>query len=106
MQIIHLTDSNFEEEVINSPIPVVVDFWAQWCTPCHMIIPTLEELAKEYRGKVKFCKINVDENQAKATEYKVMSIPNLKFFKNGELMDELIGVVPKEMIREKIEAIL
>jgi len=106
MPIIHLTEFNFEEEVIKSSIPVMVDFWAPWCGPCRTIAPILEELSKEYESKVKIGKVNVDEAQEKASEYKVMSIPNLKFFKDGKLIDELIGVVPKEIIKKKLDALL
>jgi len=106
MAIIHLTESNFEEEVIKSSLPVLVDFWASWCMPCKMITPILEELEKEYVGKVKMGKVNVDECQQKASEYRVMSIPTLKFFKDGKLVDELIGVVPKKMIMQKLDALL
>lgn len=106
MSIIYLTDSNFEKEVIKSSLPVLIDFWAPWCMPCKMINPILEELEKEYGGKVKIGKVNVDECQEKASEYRVMSIPNLKFFKDGKLVDELIGVVPKKMITEKLDALL
>jgi thioredoxin 1 len=105
MAIVILTDANFNSEVLNSEIPVVVDFWAAWCPPCLMIAPIIEELAKEYEGKVKIAKLNVDENPAKATEYRVMSIPNLKFFKEGKVVDEIIGAVPKDQIKKKIENI-
>ncbi|MFH1563034.1 MAG: thioredoxin [Nitrospirota bacterium] len=103
---IELTDSNFEEEVIKSSIPVLVDFWAPWCGPCKMLIPTLDELTKEYEGRVKIGKVNVDENQTKAGEYNVMSIPNLKLFKDGKLIDEMVGVVPKKTIMKKLDEIL
>lgn len=106
MGILHLTDSNFDEEVIKSSLPVLIDFWAPWCAPCQMIAPVLEELTKEYDGKAKIAKVNVDENPMRATEYGVMSIPNLKFFKQGKVVDEVIGVAPKEMIKEKLDAIL
>jgi thioredoxin 1 len=101
-----VTDQNFEDEVLKSDIPVVVDFWAPWCGPCNMISPTTEKLSKEYDGEVKFCKINVDENHQTAVGYQVMSIPLLLFFKNGQLIDSSIGAVPESMIRPKVQALL
>ncbi|MDI6735044.1 MAG: thioredoxin [bacterium] len=101
-----ITDSNFEEEVTKSSIPVLVDFWAPWCGPCKMLAPTLDELSKEYEGRVKISKVNVDENQAKAGEYNVTSIPALKLFKNGKLIDEMVGIVPKKTIMKKLHKIL
>jgi thioredoxin 1 len=106
MAVIILDEDSFNTEVLKSEIPVVVDFWAEWCPPCRMIAPIIEELAREYEGKVKIAKLNVDENPAKATEYKVMSIPNLKFFKEGKVVDEIVGVVPKEQIKRKIENVI
>lgn len=103
---IELTDSNFEQEVIKSSVPVLVDFWAPWCGPCKMLAPILDELSKEYEGRVKIGKVNVDDNQAKAGEYNVMSIPNLKLFKDGKLIDEMVGVVPKKTIMKKLDEIL
>jgi thioredoxin 1 len=103
MAVIMLSDNNFNSEVLNSEVLVMVDFWAPWCPPCRIIAPILEELAEEYKGKVKIGKLNVDEHLQKATEYKIMSIPNLKFFKEGKVVDEIIGAVPKEEIKKKIE---
>lgn len=97
MEII-LTDANFEEEVLKSDIPVLVDFWATWCGPCMMLAPTVEEIAKEYEGKVKVGKVNVDEAVELAKKYGIMSIPTLIIFKNGEISDKVIGFVPKEQI--------
>jgi len=93
-----VTDGNFDEEVLQSDIPVLVDFWAEWCQPCHMIAPTIEELAKEYEGKVKVGKMDIDSNQNTPSKYQVMSIPSLLLFKNGELVERIVGVVPKEHI--------
>ncbi len=99
------TDDNFEQEVLKSDIPVLVDFYADWCGPCKMIGPVIEELAEEYEGVIKIGKINVDENQNYSTKYKVMTIPNLIFFKNGEKVDQVIGVVSKDQLVEKLEAL-
>lgn len=106
MPVIHITDNNFDQEVKNSDIPVLVDFWAEWCGPCRMIAPTIDAIACEYEGKIKVAKINVDENPTKTAEYKIMSIPNIKIFKKGKVMDEIIGVVPKEALIKHIEKVL
>lgn len=97
MEII-LTKANFEEEVLKSSLPVLVDFWATWCGPCMMLAPTVEEIAKEYAGKVKVGKVNVDEAVELAKKYGIMSIPTLIMFKNGKISDKVIGFVPKEQI--------
>jgi thioredoxin 1 len=101
-----ITDQNFGEEVLESDLPVVVDFWAPWCGPCHMIAPIVEKLSKEYDGKLKFCKLNVDEGRETAMNYQVMSIPLLLFFNGGQKVDESLGAVPESMIRPKVEALL
>ncbi|MGQ9464480.1 MAG: thioredoxin [bacterium] len=106
MSVIYLTDKNFDQEVKNSPVPVLVDFWAAWCGPCRMIAPTIDEIANEYQGRLKVAKINVDENPNKAVEYKIMSIPNMKIFKQGKVVDEIIGVVPKKELIKHIEKFL
>ncbi|MFZ5955519.1 MAG: thioredoxin [Nanoarchaeota archaeon] len=102
---IDVTDKNFEEKVIKKSheIPVIVDFWASWCSPCLMLKPVLEKIAKEYNKKIILAKLNVEDNQEKAREYNVMSIPNVKCFKNGEVINEFVGVLPESHIREFIE---
>jgi thioredoxin 1 len=99
-----ITDANFNE-LLNGEKPLVVDFWAEWCGPCKMIAPFLDELAVEYEGKVIVGKVNVDENEELPAEYKIRSIPTILFFKGGELVDKLIGAVSKEVLKEKIEAL-
>jgi len=94
---------DFKEKVLDSPIPVVVDFWAEWCMPCKMIEPIILELEKDYLGKIKIARLNVDENQNLAVEYGIMSIPTLGFFVNGQMVDEIPGAVPKRVIEEKIK---
>jgi thioredoxin 1 len=102
MEII-LNNDNFENEVLKSDKPVLIDFWAPWCGPCKVISPIVEELAKEYESKIKVGKMNVDENNEIAMRYGIMSIPTLKIFKNGKVADEMIGAAPKEMIVAFIE---
>ena len=91
-----VTDENFEEVVLNSDIPVIVDFWAEWCGPCRMVAPVIEEIAKEYDGRIKVCKINVDESPNISAQYGIMSIPTLAIFKNGTMVDKVVGALPKE----------
>lgn len=100
------TDGNFEQEVLNSDIPVLVDFYADWCGPCKMIAPIVEALAKEYDGKVKIGKLDVDSNGAIAQKYKVMSIPTIIIFKDGKAVDTLVGAVPKQQLEAKLQAVL
>jgi len=103
MSIRHFTDKNFKEEVLESNLPVLVDFWAEWCAPCKMLSPVLEEVAKEYVGKIKVGKINVDENQKIPTEYGIMSIPTLIFFKNGQVQEQIVGFLNQTQLKRKIE---
>ena len=105
-KIIDVTDRNFEEEVLNSDLPTEVDFWAPWCGPCKMVIPIYEKLSKEYEGKFKFCMLNVDENKQSALKYQIMSIPMQMFFNDGEKVDEILGAVPEQAIRSKVEDII
>ncbi len=100
------TSENFVSEVLQSDIPVFVDFYADWCGPCKRMAPIIAEIAAEYDGKVKVGKINVDENPDEASAYDVMSIPNMAIFKGGQLVDRVIGQVPKNVITEKLNAVL
>lgn len=102
MAAVSVTSENFEAEVLKSGIPVVVDFWASWCGPCQMMGPVVEELSEELDGKVKFCKVNVDENPDLAQNYDVMSIPNFKLFNKGILAGEKVGAVGKDGLLELI----
>lgn len=101
-----LTDNNFEQEVLQSKIPVLVDFWAKWCMPCRMMSPVIEELAKEYDGKVKVGKIDVEESSKTAAQYGIMSIPSLLIFKNGKPVKNMVGVQGKEVLKKEIEEVL
>ena len=102
-KVMHLTADNFEEEVENSSLPVLVDFWAVWCGPCKMIAPIIDQLADEFDGKVKIAKLNVDENRELAMRFKVMSIPTLMLFKNGEVVNQLVGARPKAELVKLLE---
>lgn len=101
---VEITDSNFEELVLNSDKPVLIDFWATWCGPCRAIAPIIEELATEFEGNGVVGKLDVDNNQMVAQKYKVMSIPTLLFFKGGEVVDRQVGLVPKSVIAAKMAA--
>lgn len=103
MALLHFTDTNFKKEVLDSQLPVLVDYWAQWCGPCRMLAPIIEELAGEYAGKLKIGKIDVDQNPNSTAAYAVMSIPTLIFFKNGKVMEQVVGVVNKTGLKKKIE---
>ena len=97
------TDIDFIPKVLESNIPVLVDFWASWCMPCNMVAPVVEEIDKEYQGKIKICKVNVDEAPDTASKYDIMSIPTLAIFKNGEIVDKVVGVVSKIQLETAIK---
>ncbi|MBI2505443.1 MAG: thioredoxin [Candidatus Latescibacteria bacterium] len=103
---ITLTDENFSKEVLESNLPVLVDFWAVWCGPCRMVAPVVEALATEYQGRAKVAKLDVDSAQKTATDYGIRSIPTLLIFKGGKVADQVIGAVPKKQIVEKLDAVL
>ncbi|PYI88718.1 MAG: thioredoxin [Verrucomicrobia bacterium] len=105
LNIIILNEANFKKEVVESPIPVLVDFWAEWCGPCKMVAPILDELASEYDGKVKIGKVNVDENQGLATEHGIRAIPTLLLFKDGQVEETIVGVRPKRDFKTKLDAV-
>ena len=100
------TDNNFDEEALKSSIPVVVDFYADWCGPCKMMSPVVDELAVDYEGKVKIGKVNTDENRGGASKYSVMSIPTILFIKDGQVVDQVVGAVPKTVLEQKINSML
>ncbi|OGH56068.1 MAG: thioredoxin [Candidatus Lindowbacteria bacterium RIFCSPLOWO2_12_FULL_62_27] len=106
MAVTEITDATFEAEVTKSNTPVLVDFWAVWCGPCRMIAPMVEELSKEYAGKVKFCKVNVDDNNETAVQFGIRSIPTLLIFKNGQIAGQVIGAVSKERLKAEIDSAL
>ncbi len=103
---IHVTDADFEKEVLQSPVPVVVDFWAEWCGPCKMIAPLIDELSKEFEGKAKMVKVDVDNNSATAMKYGIRNIPTLLFFKGGQVVDKQVGVVAKANLADKVNKII
>ncbi len=100
--VVHVNDTDFEQKVINGQGLTIVDFWAEWCAPCRMIAPILEELAQQYAGKVTVAKLNVDENPQSAARFGIRSIPTLLFFKGGERVDQVIGAVPRGVIQSKL----
>ena len=104
--VLDITDQSFESEVVKSKIPVLVDLWAPWCGPCRMIAPVVEKLSTQYAGKVKFCRLNVDDNKKTAAQYRVMSIPTLMFFKGGKAVETVIGAVPEGVLKSKIDALI
>ena len=103
--IVTLTEANFPAEVLQSSMPVLVDFWAEWCGPCKMIVPILDELAGEYDGKVKIGKVNVDDHQKLATEYGIRAIPTLLLFKDGQVADQIVGLRSKRDFKSKLDKV-
>jgi thioredoxin 1 len=103
--IVTLTAANFEQEVLQSPTPVLVDFWAEWCGPCKMISPILDELASEYDGKVKVGKVNIDDHQVIATQYGIRAIPTLLIFKDGEVAEQVVGLRSKRDLKANIDKV-
>ena len=103
---LEVTDASFEQDVLQSEVPVLVDFWAVWCGPCRMVGPIVEEIGHEYTGKARVVKVDVDNNNATASKYGIRNIPTLLFFKNGEVVDKQVGAVPKQVLVNKLEAIL
>jgi len=101
---LHLTEQTFDEELGKHPGLLMVDFWAEWCAPCRAIAPTLDELARESAGKVSLAKVNIDEHPSLAARYGIRSIPTILFIKNGEVVDQVIGAVPKAQIKKKLDA--
>lgn len=101
-----IKDQDFDQEVLKSSLPVVVDFWAPWCGPCRQIAPMVDKLSEEYKGKLSFCKVNVDENHDTAAKYHVMSIPTLIFFKKGQLVEQTVGGVSEKTLRSKLQELL
>ena len=103
---LEVTDDTFSNEVLNSELPVLVDFWAEWCGPCKMVSPIVEELSNDYNGKVKVTKLDVDSNPQTATNYGIRGIPTLLMFKNGSAVDQIVGAVPKQDIAERLDKII
>ncbi|MBF0317985.1 MAG: thioredoxin [Nitrospirae bacterium] len=104
--VVNATSQTWETEVLQADGLVLVDFWAVWCGPCRMVAPIVEDLAKEYTGRMKVVKLNTDENPDVASKYKIMGIPTLMFFKGGDKVDQLVGAVPKHQLKDKIEGLL
>jgi thioredoxin 1 len=101
---VHITEQSFEREVLNTELPVLADFWAAWCEPCRMIAPIVEELARDYEGRLKVAKIDVDQNPDLASRYGIMSIPTLAVFKDGQVVSRIVGYAPKAELKRHIEA--
>lgn len=104
--LLQVTDKNFEQEILKSNIPAMVDFWAEWCGPCKMVGPVVEELAKEYEGKIKIAKMNVDENRQTPAKYGIRAIPTLILFKGGNVVQTIVGAQPKSAIEEELKKLL
>ncbi|HEX9896393.1 MAG TPA: thioredoxin [Dehalococcoidales bacterium] len=104
--VIDISDKDFEQKVIKSRVPVLLDFWAPWCVPCKVVAPIVEKLSHKYDGQLKFYKINIDENPRTPAKYQVMSIPSLMLFKNGKAMDTIVGAVPERSLVSRIDGVL
>ncbi|HIC85844.1 MAG TPA: thioredoxin [Desulfobacterales bacterium] len=104
--VVEVTDQDFEQEILKSEIPALVDFWAAWCGPCKMVAPVVEELAKEYKGKIKIAKMNVDENRQTPAKFGIRNIPTLILFKNGEVVQTIIGAQPKSYLETELKKLL
>ena len=104
--VVQVSDSTFDAEVLKSEVPVLVDFWAEWCGPCRIVSPVVEELAKQYLGKVKVAKVDVDQNQRIAAQYSIRSIPSLYVFKGGKVVEQIVGAVPKHQIVSVLDGVL
>lgn len=103
---VEVTEATFQDTVLKSATPVVVDFWATWCPPCKILHPIVDQIANDYEGRVAVCKVDVDQNQSLAQKYGIRSIPTLLFFKNGEIADQVVGALPKAQLTPKIDALL
>ncbi len=103
---VHVTEQSFDQEVVKAETPVLVDFWAEWCGPCRLIAPIVEDFAREYEGKLKVAKVDVDDNQNLAMKFSIMSIPTLGVFKGGELVERIVGYMPKAELKRRVDAAL
>ncbi|MBI4966133.1 MAG: thioredoxin [Desulfomonile tiedjei] len=103
--LLHVGDGDFESQILQSDVPALVDFWAAWCGPCRTVGPVVEELAAEYEGKIKVAKLNVDENKQTPAKYGVRGIPTLMLFKDGQVVDQIVGAVPKSRIKELLDKV-
>ena len=103
---VHVTEQSFDQEVVKAETPVLVDFWAEWCGPCRLIAPIVEDFAREYEGKLKVAKVDVDDNQNLAMKFSIMSIPTLGVFKGGQLVERIVGYMPKTELKRRVDAAL